>query len=258
MIEMQAFTPARRKKSNADFDVNNPNFKKFNKIMQEMGVGCAFEDEYDLANFAAMLYQNANNSKIIVAKFSNTSYSIIIGRTIVAKIKDGKLVNLWMPNLTRVENLDQFFAGNGVEYVTNAGFPDLEVAGDEFMANARELQHIHIPKVKKFGDHCMAYAIKLKEFNAPDLTVGGEYLLYMGEEVKEFNAPNFTNIGRYTLYYNESIEKISLPKVKYLPYGFMFANGVLEEVDAANLMHVEPACSFALQEVARENREKSR
>ena len=257
-MEIQAFTPARQKKSNADFDANNPNFKKFNKIMQGMGIGRVFEHDYDLTDFAAMLYQNAKSSKITIAKFSNTSYSIFIGRTVVARIKDGKLVKLWMPKLTRVESLDQFFSGHGVEYVTNAGFPDLEVAGNEFMANARELQYIHIPKLKRLGDHCMAYAIKLKEFNAPALTDAGEYLLYMGEDVQKFNAPNFTKIGEYTLYHNERIEEISLPKVKYLPYGFMFANGLLEEVNAPNLMYAEPACSYALQEVARQNQEKSK
>ena len=254
MIEMKKIVIKKDGTENS----NKLNSAKLYNTMKKMGVGRAFENEKELGYFVDKVYEIGRGKKVTIAKISDKSYSIFAGRTRVAKIQGGKLTKLRMPGLTDVEDVDMFFAGRSIEYVTDAEFPDLVSAGEDFMVDAWELRRISMPSVQKLGPDCMVYAYQLEKFDAPSLIQAGDRLLLRGRDVREFNAPNFTKIGRYTLYHNDKMEEISLPNVRKLPIGFMYANAKLEEVNAHKLKHVDAACAEIFYDIVRKNCEKQR
>ena len=196
------------------------------------------------AEFLEFILYNVKGSTLTFAHSirKNDIYSILDGETLLAEIRDGRLVKLCMPGLEKRNAHTHFLATRGVEYVEEANFPDLINSGAGFMREAYELKHISVPKMQDAGNDWLRNARRIQVVETPSAVRFGNNVLYSAEELVVFKADNARKFGKDCFHDGNMMKKMSLPSVESLGDGFMYGSTGLYEVDAKKLTKVGKDC----------------
>lgn len=151
--------------------------------------------------FIEMIYNNTNADVITFAHGPNDNHSIYAGKVRLAKINGEKLIYLWMPDLEKYSISTKFLKSMGTQYLTFVGFPNLVHAGNEFLCEARDLQHLYAPNMKDTGIDFLRYS-QIKHIKLPSVMKLGEDSLRNNEECIKFDAPNMREFGPGVFYSN--------------------------------------------------------
>ena len=253
MVQTNSYKLNREVLDDGCINVSTIDFWNFCDVIHSSGLGHAVHNDDNLAeSFASLIYRCAQSPDITVVKFNNETYSVFSGRDMLAKTKGGHLVKIWLPGVKNVNDDTYFLNGDGMEYVINAGFPDLVTAGNDFLSRSFDLKNLYIPNLKKAGHNLLRYS-RLPRFYGPSLVEFGDYCLYRAEDLVEFSAHNLVKPGKYCLHNNNGLKRISIDKVKDLPDGFLCANTKLKEASAKKLNSIGRECHPIFSEIASRN-----
>lgn len=186
----------------------------------------------DISNSASVSQQFLefvyNNIKSDTVTFVNGPrdgvYSIYSGKTLLVKIRDGHLVKLVMPWLSSKDKNAAFLGSDGMEYVTEACFQNLEDAGNDFMQHAREARYVLLPNMKTTGRNFLRYALKLEVMDIPSNTKLGDDAFGACESLKRLHGSNMTTWGNRVLYENNAMQELSLQSLKKMGNGCLASN----------------------------------
>lgn len=239
-----------------EYSLSQANFEQFATAYYDFGMP-PVSDRFMIAQqFIELLYYNLKLKKVTFARGPKNAYSIYLDQTLLARIRDGHLVKLWVPGLTKQNVHTDFLTGFGMEYVRDAGFPDLVHAGNDFIKCGYDLQRLYVPKMKDTGKDCLKYS-QLKRFDAKSVVNLGDNFMYNNETLAIFNAKNMRKIGNNCLYNNNSLRCVAWPNVEYIGDGCMYANAILEDVDTPKLKQVGRNCQPLLYDTVLMNKDKA-
>ena len=159
-----------------------------------------------------------------------------------AKVVDGKMIELNLPNITEVG--DDFL--NDAGHLQKLYMPDLEKAGNMFLWNVYSITQVHLPNLKEVG-HSFITSGALSQIELPSLKrCGGNFLEY-NNSLTELYLPELQYAGgREFLPKNCVLRRLDLPKLKNVPEMFLLKNTVLEY---CNLPSVQKSDSKKLRHV---------
>ncbi|MBR4507214.1 MAG: hypothetical protein IKP24_01635, partial [Alphaproteobacteria bacterium] len=160
----------------------------------------------------------------------------------VAKVIDGKLIELNLPNITEVG--DSFL--NDARHLKKLYMPDLEKAGGMFLWNVYSITQVYLPNLKEVG-YSFIPSGALSQIELPSLKRCGDGFLEGNNSLTELYLPELQHAdGRAFLPNNCVLRRLDLPKVKSVPEWFLLKNTVLEY---CNLPSVQKSDSKKLRHV---------
>ncbi len=142
----------------------------------------------------------------------------------VAKVVDGKMIELNLPNITEVG--DDFL--DDARHLQKLYMPDLEKAGNMFLWNVYSITQVHFPKLKEVGYSFISEGA-LSQIELPSLKRCGGGFLEHNNSLTELYLPELQYAdGREFLPDNCVLRRLDLPKLKKIPEWFLLKNKVLE------------------------------
>ena len=161
----------------------------------------------------------------------------------VAKVVDGKLIELNLPNVKTVG--DDFL--DDARHLQKLYMPDLEKAGNMFLWNVYSITQVRLPKLKEVGYSFISSSGALSQIDLPSLERCGGGFLEGNNSLTELYLPELQYAtGREFLPKNCVLRRLDLPKLKTIPDWFLLKNKVLEY---CNLPSVQKSDSKKLRHV---------
>ena len=190
------------------------------------------------AEWEQQWYQKRDETRILLERFfkgknikvtinpENKHEKIISADGVwVAKVVDGKMIELNLPNITEVG--DDFL--NDAGHLKKLYMPDLEKAGKMFLWSVYSITQVHLPKLKEVGYLFISDSGALSHIELPSLERCGDGFLEHNNSLTELYLPELQYAdGREFLPDNCVLRRLDLPKLKKIPEEFLLKNKVLE------------------------------
>ena len=210
-------------------------------------------ESYGTSEFEQKSYKNRQNTMKVLEKFfkgknikvnsENKREKIISADGVwVAKVVDGKLIELNLPNVKTVG--DDFL--DDARHLQKLYMPDLEKAGNMFLWNVYSITQVRLPKLKEVGYSFISNGA-LSQIELPSLKRCGGGFLEGNNSLTELYLPELQYAsGMVFLPKNCVLRRLDLPKLKTIPDWFLLKNKVLEY---CNLPSVQKSDSKKLRHV---------
>ena len=159
------------------------------------------------------------DKNLSVTKNEDGSRNVNADGVLIAKVKNGQIIGLNLPTTKHIGNY--FFGGffwGGVPVLREFSAPELEDFGLLFLENAKFLEKVDLPKVRKMRDYSFSRAHELVDFNAPELEEVGRDFLRENNKLKKLDLPKLVKVGRDFLAGNMVLEEFNAPNLEEIDY----------------------------------------